>query len=466
MAHATNDINAVTQTAGAGVMAAVDSSLTALLTLVTMFFTISWELTLIVLIPLPIMAYLTNRLGKKIHASFKESQAAFSELNNNVQESVTGIKITKSFNYGTKELEKFRATNDNSYEKNIKTMKYDVLFDPIIILSVGMCYVLSLVYGGYLVVDNIITVGNLVTFIAYLDMLIWPLLAMGYLFNIIQRGNASYERIDNLLAETSEVKESEDALNNIENGTIEYNINKFSYADITTLEDVKFKIEKGQTIGIVGPTGSGKTTLLKLFLRERDIEDGYIKVNKHNIKDYSLNSLRSLVGYVPQDQMLFSTTIKENIRFANPNYTEEDIKEAAKLACVYNDIENMPESFDTIIGERGVSLSGGQKQRIAISRALITNPEILILDDSLSAVDAKTEDLLLNNLRTIRQNKTTIIIAHRLSAVVHADLIIVMQGGTIIERGTHDELLQNNGWYSETYNKQQIEQKFSEEDKK
>lgn len=457
MAHATNDINAVGQTAGAGVMSAVDATITALVTLITMFFTISWQLTSAVLVPLPFMVFCINRLGKKIHNSFKDSQAAFSELNNNVQESISGIKVTKSFDYGEEEYSKFKQTNDISYEKNMKTMKYDLLFDPAIIIFIGMCYVVSLVFGGYLVYSGDITVGGLVTFITYLDMLVWPLLAMGYLFNVIQRGNASYGRIESILSEKSDIVEAQNPITSINNGKIVYNVKSFSYDNNITLKDINFEIEKGKTLGIVGQTGSGKTTLLKLLLRERDVENGEISINNNNIKDYLLKDLRSLIGYVPQDQILFSTTIRDNIAFAKPNSTDEQISKVARLSCVYDDIVEMPKGFDTIVGERGVSLSGGQKQRIAISRALITESDILILDDSLSAVDAKTEDIILHNLQEIRKNKTTIITAHRLSAVVHADLIIVMQNGTIIESGTHSELIENAGWYADTYNKQQIE---------
>lgn len=462
MAHATNDVNALNQLAGPGVMSAVDATITAFVTLVMMFFVLSWKLTLIVLIPMPILTLVTNRIGKKIHASFKNSQAAFSELNNNVQESVTGIKVTKSFDYGNDEIEKFKKTNDFTYDKNLKTMKYDVLFDPVIIIFIGFCYLLSLLFGSYLISNGEMSVGALVTFITYLDMLIWPLLAMGYLFNIMQRGSASYERIEKLLLERSDVTESLSPVKDVVNGKIEYSIDKFSYEESTTLSNIKFAIEKGQTLGIVGVTGSGKTTLLKLLLRERDVESGFIKINDVNIKDYSLKDLRSLIGYVPQDQILFSTSIRENIKFANNDFDDDSVYEAAKLSGVYNDIVAMTDGFDTVVGERGVSLSGGQKQRIAISRALIMNPEILILDDSLSAVDAKTEDFILHNLRDMRKDKTTIITAHRLSAVVHADLIIVLKDGEISELGTHTDLMENKDWYYETYNKQQLESNLEE----
>lgn len=459
MAHATNDVNAVVMVAGGGVMSAVDASITALVTLFTMVFLISAKLTLIAVIPLPFLAYATNKLGEKNHQSFKEAQESFSDLNNKVQESVSGIRVTKSFGYGNDEINSFGETNKKVFSKNIIASKYNALFDPMVLVFVGLSYTLTLIFGGIFISRGEISVGNLVTFVTYLDMLVWPLQAIGWLFNIGQRGDVSYTRIEKLLAEENDVVEKENTIP-AHNGRLEYNINSFSYVGEETLSDIKFAIDKGQTLGIVGVTGSGKTTLLKLLLREYDVEDGSIYLNNHNIKDYKLNDLRSLIGYVPQDQALFAMSIKENIRFADSKYTDKQVEDITKVCGLYDDIVNMTDGFDTIIGERGVSLSGGQKQRMAMSRALIMNPEILILDDSLSAVDAKTEHLILENLKEERSGKTTIITAHRLSAIVHADLIIVMDNGKIIERGTHDQLIAQDGWYKETYNTQQLEEKM------
>lgn len=459
MAHATNDVNAVVMVAGGGVMSAVDASITALVTLFTMVFLISAKLTLIAVIPLPFLAYATNKLGEKNHQSFKEAQESFSDLNNKVQESVSGIRVTKSFGYGNDEISSFGETNKKVFSKNIIASKYNALFDPMVLVFVGLSYTLTLIFGGIFISRGEISVGNLVTFVTYLDMLVWPLQAIGWLFNIGQRGDVSYTRIEKLLAEENDVVEKENTIP-AHNGRLEYNINSFSYVGEETLSDIKFAIDKGQTLGIVGVTGSGKTTLLKLLLREYDVEDGSIYLNNHNIKDYKLNDLRSLIGYVPQDQVLFAMSIKESIRFADSKYMDKQVEDITKVCGIYDDIVNMTDGFDTIIGERGVSLSGGQKQRMAMSRALIMNPEILILDDSLSAVDAKTEHLILENLKEERSGKTTIITAHRLSAIVHADLIIVMDNGKIIERGTHDQLIAQDGWYKETYNTQQLEEKM------
>ena len=462
MAHATNDINAVVGVAGGGVMSAVDASITALVTVLTMFFVLDWRLTLIAILPLPFMAWGTSLIGRKNHESFKAAQEAFSDLNNKVQESVTGIKVTKSFGYQDAETAAFARINQDVFKKNILAAKYNALFDPMVLIFVGLSYLLTLIFGGLFISQDQLTVGELVTFITYLDMLVWPLQAMGYLFNISQRGTVSYERIESLLAQESDVIEVASPIKDIKNGRLDYSIQEFAYDDRPTLRDLHFSIEQGQTLGIVGVTGSGKTTLLRLLLREQDIQDGNICLAGHDIRDYSLSALRSLIGYVPQDQILFATSIRDNIRFGNPSLSDEDVIAVTKLCGIYEDIMQMPDGFDTLVGERGVSLSGGQKQRLAMCRALILNPDILILDDSLSAVDAKTEHLILDNLKRERSGKTTLITAHRLSAVVHADLILVLDQGRVIESGSHQELLTQDGWYATTYQNQQLAESLEE----
>lgn len=350
MAHATNDINALTRLAGGGVMSAVDASITALVTLITMFLTISWQMSLIAVIPLPFMAFATSRLGRKTHTAFSQSQAAFSELNNKVQESVSGVKVTKSFGYQEKETASFQETNEMTFRKNMVTMKYDVMFDPLVLIFVGASYTLTLLVGAVMVSAGQVTVGSLVTFITYLDMLVWPLMAIGFLFNMVQRGSVSYNRINILLAQKSDILEPEQINHVVENGRLDYQITSFSYENEETLSDIHFSLEKGQTLGLVGQTGSGKTTLIKLLLREFDVDKGVVKLNGHDIKDYKLSDLRSLIGYVPQDQFLFATSILENIRFGNPDLTLSQVEKAAKLSQVYDDIMDMPDGFDTIIG--------------------------------------------------------------------------------------------------------------------
>lgn len=462
MAHATNDINAVVGVAGGGVMSAVDASITALVTVLTIFFVLDWRLTLIAILPLPFMAWGTSLIGRKNHESFKAAQEAFSDLNNKVQESVSGIKVTKSFGYQDAETAAFSRINQDVFKKNILAAKYNALFDPMVLIFVGLSYLLTLIFGGLFISQSQLTVGELVTFITYLDMLVWPLQAMGYLFNISQRGAVSYERIESLLAQESDVTEVALPIKDIKNGRLDYSIQEFAYDDRPTLRDIRFSIDQGQTLGIVGVTGSGKTTLLRLLLREQDIQEGGIYLAGHDIRDYGLSALRSLIGYVPQDQILFATSIRDNIRFGNPSLSDEEVIAVTKLCGIYEDIMQMPDGFDTLVGERGVSLSGGQKQRLAMCRALILNPEILILDDSLSAVDAKTEHLILDNLKRERSGKTTLITAHRLSAVVHADLILVLDQGRVIESGSHQELLTQDGWYATTYQNQQLAESLEE----
>lgn len=460
MAHATNDINAVTMYAGGGVMSAVDASVTALVTLVSMFFMIDWRLTLLAILPLPFMVVVTSAIGRKNHQAFKEAQEAFSDLNNFVQESVSGVKVTKSFGFQTDEIQAFEKTNQMVFGKNMRSASYNALFDPTTLLFVGLSYVVTLYFGGLFVQEGSLSVGQIVTFITYLNMLVWPLQAMGFLFNISQRASVSYDRIEKLLAESADIKDPAQPVTEIQNGDLEYQIQSFAYEDEPVLSHIHFRLEKGQTLGIVGPTGSGKTTLLRLLLREHDLEKGTIFLNGVSLKDYRLEDLRGLIGYVPQDQILFAMTIRENVAFSDPKLSEEALVEALKICDVYEDILSMPDQLETVIGERGVSLSGGQKQRIAMSRALVMDPEILILDDSLSAVDAKTEHQIIENMKQNRTGKTTIITAHRLSAIVYADVILVMENGQIKERGNHESLMEEKGWYYETYQAQQLSQEM------
>ncbi|MCC9881221.1 ATP-binding cassette domain-containing protein, partial [Streptococcus agalactiae] len=276
MAHATNDINSLTRLAGGGVMSAVDASITALVTLITMFFTISWQMTLIAVIPLPLMALATSKLGRKTHETFKESQAAFSELNNKVQESVSGVKVTKSFGYQEQEIASFQEVNQMTFVKNMRTMTYDVMFDPLVLLFIGASYVLTLAMGAFMISKGQVTVGDLVTFVTYLDMLVWPLMAIGFLFNMVQRGSVSYNRINSLLEQESDITDPLNPIRPVVNGTLRYDIDFFRYDNEETLADIHFTLEKGQTLGLVGQTGSGKTSLIKLLLREHDVTQGKI----------------------------------------------------------------------------------------------------------------------------------------------------------------------------------------------
>lgn len=459
MAHATNDLQAVQQTAGIGVLTLVDSIATGGFVIAAMALTVSWKLTLIVLLPMPLMAYMTNYYGKLLHERFHGAQEAFSSLNDKTQESISGMKVIKTFGQEKQDIDDFKRLSDRVVDENIRVARVDSLFDPTISAIIGVCYFLALGFGTYFVMNGEMTIGDMVAFTTYLGLLVWPMLAFGWLFNIVERGRASYDRIRRLLAEPVDIDDREDAVDVRPQGDIVFSLEQFQFTgdDRAALRDVYFTLRRGETLGIVGKTGSGKSAILRLLLREFDHYDGDITFGGISVNDYKKQQLRKAIGYVPQDHFLFSTTIAGNIAFARPDAAMEEVHEAAKLAHIHQDILNFTEGYNTVVGERGVSLSGGQKQRISIARALMMRPELLILDDSLSAVDAKTEEAILSSLKKTRTGATTIITSHRLSAIQHAHQIIVMHEGTVAEIGTHDQLMKKKGRYYEMYELQQLE---------
>ncbi|KQX66414.1 ABC transporter ATP-binding protein [Paenibacillus sp. Root444D2] len=460
MARATNDLQAVSTTAGFGILTFVDSTLFMLTILSMMGFFISWKLTLASILPLPIMAVAITIYGGRIHERFLLAQNAFGEMNDRVLETIAGVRVIRAFVQEKASEQSFKTMTDDVYRKNIAVAVIDALFEPTVKILVGISYLIGLCYGGYLVFHSELTLGELVSFNTFLGMLIWPMFAIGELMNIMQRGNASLDRVNETLGYKPDVKEDPKATTLLLPNSISFKEVTFRYpsSSIDNLVNINFHLQRGQTLGIVGRTGSGKTTLLKQLLREYPLGQGAIAISETPIEKLTIDTLHGWMGYVPQEPILFSKTVKENIMFGRSQGTEEELLQALELAAFRKDVEFLPEGLQTLVGEKGVALSGGQKQRVSIARALYVDPEILMLDDALSAVDAKTEAEIIRGIRSERAGKTTLITTHRLSAVQHADWILVLDEGYIVEEGTHEQLVALGGWYKEQYDRQQLEE--------
>lgn len=464
MAHATNDINAIRMAMGPGILMLMDSIFLTVITVYTMAAKIDWQLTILALLPLPFLAVLATAFGKRIHKLFRGVQQAFSTLTDRTQETLSGIRVVKSFVQEEAELKRFDVAARDYANRNMRMVKIWGLMWPMIQLISGISYMIVLGYGGVQVINARITLGEFVAFNSYLGMLIWPMMAVGRVINVLQRGAASMERLNALYKEKPQVYDDPATVKAVDSltGRIEFKNLSFSYPDGTAaLKNISIKVEAGRTLAIIGRTGSGKTTLVNLLLRLYNSPRGRLLIDGIDINDIPLNVLRESIGYVPQDNFLFSDTIANNISFADA-YDQEKIEAAAGLAQVHDNIIEFPQKYETMSGERGVTLSGGQKQRVAIARALIKDPSILILDDCLSAVDTQTEEKILQGLRSIRKERTSIIISHRISTVEDADEIIVLEDGAIAERGNHEFLLRHGGLYQHLYYKQQLEKKVSE----
>ncbi|EPI8973284.1 SmdA family multidrug ABC transporter permease/ATP-binding protein [Escherichia albertii] len=458
IARATNDVDRVVFAAGEGVLTLVDSLVMGCAVLIMMSTQISWQLTLIALLPMPVMAIMIKRNGDALHERFKLAQAAFSSLNDRTQESLTSIRMIKAFGLEDRQSALFAADAEDTGKKNMRVARIDARFDPTIYISIGMANLLAIGGGSWMVVQGSLTLGQLTSFMMYLGLMIWPMLALAWMFNIVERGSAAYSRIRAMLAEAPVVNDGSEKVPE-GRGELDVAIRQFTYPQThhPALENVNFALKPGQMLGICGPTGSGKSSVLSLIQRHFDVTEGDIRFHNIPLTRLQLDSWRGRLAVVSQTPFLFSDTVANNIALGCPNATQQEIEHVARLASVHDDILRLPQGYDTEVGERGVMLSGGQKQRISIARALLVNAEILILDDALSAVDGRTEHQILHNLRQWGQGRTVIISAHRLSALTEASEIIVMQHGHIAQRGDHDTLAQQSGWYRDMYRYQQLE---------
>lgn len=458
IARATNDVDRVVFAAGEGVLTLVDSLVMGLAVLIVMATQISWELTLLSLVPMPVMAIIIKRYGDQLHHRFKTAQAAFSSLNDQAQESLTSIRMIKAFGLENHQSSQFADVAADTGAKNMRVARVDARFDPTIYVSIGMANLLAIGGGSWMVVNGHLTLGQLTSFVMYLGLMIWPMLALAWMFNIVERGSAAYSRIRGLLQEAPSVIDGTKALP-AGRAMLEVKIADFHYPETLqpALTSVTFSLQPGQMLGLCGPTGSGKSTLLALVQRQFDVTEGDVLYHGLSLKEIQLDDWRARLAIVSQTPFLFSDTVAQNIALGRPDASQEEIEEAARLASVHDDILRLPGGYETEVGERGVMLSGGQKQRISIARALLLKSEILILDDALSAVDGRTEHQILHNLRQWGSDRTVIISAHRLSALTEASEILVLNHGTISQRGNHEQLAVRTGWYRDMFRYQQLE---------
>jgi len=466
MAHATNDLNAVRMACGFGVVAFVDAMILGVAAIGFML-ALNVRLTLLALIPMPLIALFTLRAGKMLHSRFESVQEMFSDLTERVRESISGVRVVKAYVREGYELGRLADAGREYIDKNIRLVRVWGAFFPFIMTLSSMSVVIIIYFGGRQVMLGTISTGDLVAFTSYLAILTWPMMAMGWVVNIMQRGAASMGRINRILESLPEITDAPDAVDPGElKGDVEFRDITFRYEEDLepALANISFTVSAGETLGILGRTGSGKSTIMHLLLRIHEAQQGQVLLDGHDVRAITLASLRGAVGFVPQDTFLFSDAISENIRFGRPSATDDEVREAARIAGILEEIEAFPKGFETTLGERGVTLSGGQKQRVAIARALVVDPVVVALDDALSSVDTATEEAIQQELNSALRSRTSIIVSHRISSIKHADEIIVLDDGRIIERGTHDELVAHGGLYADIYERQLLEAEFDRSD--
>lgn len=457
MAHATNDLNAVEETMGMGVMTLVDSLIAGITVILGMIFVVSGELTAVALLPFPLLVLITRRYGVKLHKAFGKAQSAFSDLTEETRETVSGIRAVRSHGISERQEQRFGKTLDETVDANLLVAKVDAAFGPTIQLVYGLSFIISLGYGAWLIEQGSITVGLFTTFTLYLGQLLGPFMQFGWQFNVFQRGKTSWRRLEQLFAESIEVVEGDITLPKTADASMSFDIKSFTYqkANRKALDKVKFDLPSGGLVGITGPTGSGKSTLLHLALRQFQLEiPSIIHISGMPSDSLTFGSLRSKLAWVPQKPHLFSGTIAENIALAKPDASQAEIEHVAEMAGIRAEIEAMPEGFDTSLREGGTNLSGGQKQRLTLARALLSGADILLLDDPFSALDMKTEVQVRQNLKAHYSHKTMLLVTQRLTNLIEADHILVLNDGQVEERGSHHELVANQGWYSMVYQRQ------------
>ncbi|MFW1426766.1 ABC transporter transmembrane domain-containing protein [Vibrio parahaemolyticus] len=463
MARGTNDVRNIVMTAGEGVLTAADSVITGIAVLIIMVTQVSWKLTVMALLPMPFLAVIIFFIVRILHQRFRVAQEAFSSMSDMTQESLNGVRMLRAFGLENQEQQRFEDVVDDTGAKNIAVARVDARFDPAIQLTIGLSFLLSVAAGAYLVDKGEITLGDLTAFTMYLGLMIWPMLAFAFLFNILERGSAAWNRLQEIFDEQPEIIGGTQPLDE-KPLPLHIKIDAFHWSKELppALAVVDVTLEPGKMLGIAGPVGSGKSTLLTLLLRQHDLENGTIQFGDVKIKDAILPQWRNRFAVVNQSPFLFSKSIFDNIALGNPQATKEQVYQAAKLACIHDDIKKFPDGYQTEVGEKGITLSGGQKQRIAIACAMLLNAQVLVLDDALSAVDGRTEHQILKNLETHYRDQALIVIAHRLTALEAADEIIVLNHGHVTERGKHHSLLEHQGWYAEMFQYQKLEQAMEE----
>lgn len=465
MAYATNDINSVRMFTGEGIMMSVDSSFMLIFTIIMMIRTVGVRITAITLFPIPITAVIIIASGKVFYKIFRKRQEAYAKLSDVTTESFSGISVIKAFVEEDETKKRFDEANRNYYNKDLNVVKTQTFFFPFMVLLAGISYMLVIFFGAKYVIDGTLSLGDFVALYTYVGIIMWPARSLGIIIGQIQQGSAGLFRIEEMFKNKPTIKDVENPIRLPEDKTsIEFKNVSFKYPgeEDYALKNISFKLENGKSLALVGKTGSSKSTILKLIFREYLPNEGEILIDNHPIENIRINDLSEKTGYVPQDNFLFSESLRENIAFSyEKDYDVDEVYDAAKKSGVYNDIMDFKNDFDTVIGERGVTLSGGQKQRVSIARALIKNPSLLVLDDSLSAVDTNTEKSILDALDKI--HATEVIIAHRISTIKSCDEIIFLEDGHIKERGTHDELVKLDGEYNKMYQNQLLEDELKGE---